>query len=156
MRNGTFFVFMALIMLCSSFAWAAPDVSMDSQEDGIDLTTVNNAITACPTGLFRKIELPHSTLCLSGMTWSSPLNWNDAQDVCFTQHGGSRLCTHAQVFQACHSGNIALKTQLWLADRVADNQALYVNGTNCDDFDGAGSALTNYKPGGYCCLEWMK
>jgi hypothetical protein len=110
------------------------------------------SIASCPSG-FTQVNLGTSTLCIfldsAGMN-----DWNNAQHWCYLSHAKSRLCTYQQMHLACDVGGFTIaSTNAWLGDRTADSTALYVNGTNCTDFDGESSVSTNRNA--YCCLEWM-
>ena len=50
---------------------------------------------------------------------------------------------------------MTLVADSWLANRGADDQAMYVNLADCDNFDGYQGAGV-LESGSYCCLEWMK
>lgn len=110
------------------------------------------SIAACPTG-YTSIELPRSTLCIHRDSFAA--DWNQGQIYCTTLFGGASICTHQQMRRACQSANYPLSTGHWLADRVGDGTALFVNNVSCDNFDGEASA-SNAQAGTYCCLEWMK
>jgi len=125
--------------------------------DGAGLTNVNHNKTTCPStkyAPFTKIIFANSTLCIARDTYEQ--TWNTAQDSCNTVYAGASICTHQQVRRACHQVGLALIADSWLADRINDNYALYVNQTYCDDFDGISEVLTTERNGVYCCLEWMK
>jgi hypothetical protein len=112
-------------------------------------TTVNLTLNAGVT--------QRSTLCVYRDTALN--DWDTGAYFCGFTYGG-KLCTHEQIRRACSLGGMTLATGTWLADRVGDSSALFVNNTTCNDFDGVataqngpGSPLTNAS---YCCLEWMK
>jgi hypothetical protein len=112
-------------------------------------TTVNLTLN---TGVTQR-----STLCVYRDTALN--DWDTGAYFCGFTYGG-KLCTHEQIRRACSLGGMSLATGTWLADRVGDSSALFVNNTTCNDFDGVatsqngpGSPLTNAS---YCCLEWMK
>ena len=109
--------------------------------------------TTCPTG-YTQIEFTHSTLCIRRT--SGTYNWNDAEDICGnTTFNGGQMCYHQQVRRACKQGAFPLTISTWLADRVDDDKALYVNIANCDNFDGFDAPATG-SHNAYCCHEWMK
>jgi len=125
--------------------------------NGAELTNVNHNKTTCPSTKytpFTKVDFTNSTLCIARDTYEQ--TWNTAQDSCNTVYAGASICTHQQVRRACHQVGLALIADSWLADRINDNYALYVNQTYCDDFDGISEVLTTERNGVYCCLEWMK
>jgi hypothetical protein len=57
--------------------------------------------------------------------------------------------------QACYSGAVTLVANTWLGDRIADDRAVSVNSTDCNNFDGD-STYNSTLAASYCCLEWMK
>jgi hypothetical protein len=81
-------------------------------------------------------------------------NWALSASDCRQFYNGASLCTHQQLKTACgNSGNsITLITNSWIQDRIDDDNALFVNNNECNNFDGS-SAVTNVKTGKYCCLE---
>jgi len=125
--------------------------------DGAGLTNVNHNKTVCPStqyAPFTKINFANSTLCIVRDTYEQ--TWNTAQGSCNNVYAGASICTHQQIRRACQQAGLALVADSWLADRIADNVALYVNQTYCDDFDGESDVLSTERSGVYCCLEWMK
>jgi len=109
-----------------------------------------SSIATCPTG-YTLVNLTRSTLCVQRQTETT--TWIVASDNCNAT--GARLCTYQQVRRFCNAGN-ALVAESWLADRVADDDALYTNQTDCNNFDGVSAALGTTRAGRYCCIEWMK
>lgn len=105
-----------------------------------------------PVG-FTQLDSTHSTLCVLRDPFLA--TWDRGEEWCGLYYSGATICTHRQMRRACKSGGLVLTTGTWLADRVGDNQALFVNSTACDDFDGV-ATTTNTQPATYCCLEWMK
>jgi hypothetical protein len=106
----------------------------------------------CPAG-YTTISLPASTLCTERVV--STQNWFGASDLCNT-NAGARLCTYQQMRRACASGKVTLVVGSWLADRMGDDAALFVNLADCTNFDGVVNALPGTQPAAYCCLEWMR
>ncbi len=110
------------------------------------------SIAACPSG-YTTIQLSKSTLCIYRDAFTS--TWNSGTGWCYGLFGGASICTHEQMRRACSQGSFTLASGTWLRDRSGDDAALFVNGTDCNNFDGA-SAVGTGQPATYCCLEWMK
>jgi hypothetical protein len=111
------------------------------------------SIAACPAG-YTKLEYTRSTLCIRNVV--SAANWNTAAAACYNLNSGGSLCRHEQVRRACNISNLALAQPRWLADRVADDDAVHTNSTACDNFDGTADGNGTNLAGFYCCLEYMK
>jgi hypothetical protein len=112
------------------------------------------SIAACPAG-FTTVNLARSTLCVFRDAFTN--NWGSGVNFCNGFAQGAEMCTHQQIRRACNLGGMALVANTWLADRIADDTVAYVNGADCNNFDGssdAGPGTT--RSGQYCCLEWMK
>lgn len=110
-----------------------------------------SSIAACPPG-YTSVDFPNSRLCIFRDTLSE--TWNRGQMWCDASFHGASLCTHQQLRRACRRG-FALVAGTWLADRIGENQVLFVNATDCADFDGVANPSVA-QPATYCCLEWMK
>src|SRR6476661_4321344 len=130
-----------------------PVITTDAQGRVTGVSTSAVAVTtpACPTG-YTTYEFTTSRLCLFRDVFTS--NWNSASNWCPTLFSGT-LCRHEQVRRACNVGFV-LTAGTWLADRIADDRALYVNNTTCTNFDGDADAINTTQAAEYCCVEYMK
>ena len=115
-------------------------------------STGPSASSTAQTG--ETVNLTRSTLC--NVRETSTQTWSNANAGCYTGRSGASLCTHQQARHACNHGGVTLVGGSWLADRTADDQAVTVNGADCNNFDGTSGALAETQAGYYCCLEWMK
>src|SRR6476661_4026835 len=130
-----------------------PVITTDAQGRVTGVSTSAVAVTtpACPTG-YTTYEFTTSRLCIFRDVFTS--NWNSASNWCPTLFSGT-LCRHEQVRRACNVGFV-LTAGTWLADRIADDRALYVNNTTCTNFDGDADAINTTQAAEYCCVEYMK
>lgn len=115
--------------------------------------TLTVGVATCPAG-FTTIDFTASRLCIYNDAFST--TWLSATGWCYNLFGGSSLCRHEQIRRACAYGGFALTAGRWLADRSGDDNALTVNGTDCNNFDGTANANNASQNGEYCCIEYWR
>jgi hypothetical protein len=117
------------------------------------------SIPACPDytfdDQFTAVDTTRSLLCVYHEQFGT--NWNTSSNHCHDFYAGAHLCSHEELRRACTYGSPAMTPIInsWIADRPADDQALFVNIADCNNFDGVGAVATGMS-GKYCCQEWMK
>lgn len=114
---------------------------------------------SCPSSIWadqtRAVDTGRSLLCVYHETFSA--TWNNATNDCYNFYSGAHLCSHEEVRRACIAGQGAFTplTSSWLSTRGVDDQAMWVNIADCNNFDGY-QAVGNTLTGKYCCSEWPK
>lgn len=101
------------------------------------------------------VETNTSLLCIYRDNWS--YSWNASADDCRSYYDGARLCTYEEIRRACMTNSgFSPIVDTWLADRVGNDTALYVDQADCSNFDGTANSRNVTLAGHYCCKEWMK
>jgi hypothetical protein len=111
------------------------------------------SVAACPGG-YTLVNLPRSTLCIRRDDFAT--TWAGAMDRCTQTHSGGHLCTYGEMRRSCANGGLQPQINAWLGDRFLDDQALFVNIADCNNFDGVVANVHANQPAMYCCLEFMK
>ncbi|MBZ5715653.1 hypothetical protein [Nannocystis pusilla] len=100
------------------------------------------------------VNTTRSLLCVYHENFGT--NWNLSASDCYNFYGGAHLCRHEEIRRACIAGNGFVPIiDSWLADRVDDDDAMFVNIADCNNFDGQ-TGVGNGMTGKYCCSEWPK
>lgn len=114
--------------------------------------------TVCPPVSFADftatVDSAGSLLCVYHEKFGT--NWNTSVSDCFSFYSGGHLCRLEELRRACIAGQLSAPiTGSWLADRVGDDNAIFVNIADCNNMDGV-ALVSNTQTGKYCCNEWPK
>lgn len=99
------------------------------------------------------VNTARSLLCVYHENFGT--NWNLSASDCYTFYGGAHLCRHEEIRRACIAGGFTPIANSWIADRIDDDDALFINSNDCSNFDGQDGVGAG-KTGKYCCSEWPK
>jgi len=133
----------------------APDINVTD-----DLTVTDDVVAGnvyyqpdCPGSPTLEISNTsrRARMCVYTVGGGSNSDQDGTAARCWNNHG-AQLCTVAQMHIAVSKG-LSLTTNLWLADRTNDDEAILTNrtGTYNYNFDTTANPTSNFD-GGYCCI----
>ncbi len=115
-------------LLCKNFGWPSFHLSL---------------------GWYNNVCIYSCDICTEGDT--TCVNWIEAASYCSSY--GLSLCTYEELYLAKRDG-MSLSQNFWMADRTADNGALYVNDTSNENNFDAQDNVRDDRTGFYCCYRY--